>query len=55
LGRGLRASEIAILPLRTGSEKNPTYFPFTPQSVSDFDWLAVLDSATYSRGAQSLA
>jgi len=53
-GQGLRASEIAALPIRSGSMKNPTYFPLTPQSFTDFDWLAVLDSTVYSRGGRSL-
>jgi len=42
-GRGLPASAIAALPARSGSTKNPTYFPLTPKSLTDFDWLAVLD------------
>jgi erythromycin esterase len=45
-GRGLPTSEIAALPTRSGSTKNPTYFALTPQSFTDFDWLAVLDSTT---------
>lgn len=49
-GQGLPASEIAALPTRSGSGKNPSYFPLTPQSLTDFDWLAVLDSTTSSRG-----
>jgi len=52
-GQGLRASEIAALPTRSGSMKNPTYFALTPQSLTDFDWLVVLDKAAYSRGGQS--
>ena len=43
-GQGLPTSEIAALPTRSGSMKNPTYFALTPQSFTDFDWLAVLDS-----------
>jgi hypothetical protein len=43
-GRGLPASAIAALPTRSGSPKNPTYFPLTPQSLTDFDWLVLLDS-----------
>jgi erythromycin esterase len=35
---------ITALPIRSGSVKNPTYFALTPQSFTDFDWLAVLDS-----------
>lgn len=54
LGLGLPASEIAALPIRSGSMKNMGYFPLTPQSFTDFDCLAVLDSTTYSRGGPSL-
>ena len=53
-GQGLLASEIASLPTRSGSTKNPTYIPLRPQSFSDFDWLAVLDSTGYSRGGPAL-
>jgi erythromycin esterase-like protein len=53
-GQGLSASEIASLPTRTGSMKNPTYVALTPQSFTDFDWLAVLDKAAYSRGGPQL-
>jgi erythromycin esterase-like protein len=53
-GKGMPASEFATLPIRTGSQQNPTYFPLTPQSLTDFDWLAVLDSAVYNRGGPSL-
>ena len=42
LGESLPASAIAALVTRTLS--NPGYFPFTSQSVTDFDALAVLDS-----------
>ena len=43
-GEGLPTPAIAALPARSGSTKNSTYFALTPQSVTDFDWLAVLDS-----------
>lgn len=49
-GRGLPTPALAVLPTRSGSLKNSTYFALTPESVTDFDWLAVLDSTTYSRG-----
>jgi len=49
-GQGLPTSAIAALPTRSGSRKNPTYFALTPQSFTDFDWLAVLDSTAYHRG-----
>jgi hypothetical protein len=52
--QGLPASEIAALPARSGSMKNPTYFALTPQSLTDFDWLVVLDSTAYSRGGPPL-
>lgn len=53
-GQGLSASEIADLPTRSGSIRNPTYFPLTPQSFTDFDWLASLDSTAYNRGGPQL-
>ena len=53
-GRGLPASAIAVLPTRSGSMKNTTYFALTSQSLADFDWLAVLDSVAYSRGGPPL-
>lgn len=53
-GQGLPAPEIASLPTRSGSMRNPTYIPLTPQSYTDFDWLAVLDSTAYSRGGPPL-
>jgi len=53
-GQGFSASAIAALPIRSGSMKNPTYFALTHQSFTDFDWLAVLDSTTYSRGGPPL-
>jgi erythromycin esterase-like protein len=39
---------------RSGSAKNPTYFPLSAQSVNDFDGLLVADSVTYSRGGPVL-
>jgi erythromycin esterase len=53
-GRGLPATAIAALPVRSGSEKNPTYFPLTAESFTDFDWLVVLDATTYTRGGPRL-
>ncbi|MBN2110021.1 MAG: erythromycin esterase family protein [Methanosarcinaceae archaeon] len=53
-GLGLPAEEIAALPSRSGSMKNHTYFALTPQSFMDFDWLAFLDSTTYSHGGPKL-
>ncbi len=43
-GQGLPTSEIAALATRSCSTKNSTYFALTPNSITDFDWLAVLDS-----------
>jgi erythromycin esterase len=53
-GRGLPIAAIADLPIRSGSIKNPTYFPLNAQSFTDFDWLAVLDSTAYNRGGPPL-
>jgi erythromycin esterase-like protein len=53
-GRGLPVAEIAALPIRSGSLKNSTYFALTPQCFTDFDWLVVLDSTSYARGAPPL-
>lgn len=52
-GQGLPA-ELSTLPTRSGSVKNLSYFALTPQSLTDFDWLAVLDTTTYTRGAPPL-
>lgn len=52
-GQGLPASAIAALPLRPDSMKN-SYFALTPQSFTNFDWLAILDSMVYTRGGPSL-
>jgi hypothetical protein len=41
-------------PIRTGSVRNPTYFPWTGESIQDFDWLAFTKSATYQRGGPPL-
>jgi erythromycin esterase len=53
-GSGLQAAEIASLPTRSGSKRNPTYQPLRPQSLTDFDFLAVLDSTPYTRGGRPL-
>lgn len=53
-GQGLPNAEITALPTRSGSAKNSTYFALTPQSLTDFDWLVILDATTYSRGGPSL-
>ncbi|NYT02947.1 MAG: erythromycin esterase family protein [Methanosarcinales archaeon] len=53
-GQRILAHEIAALPTRSGSTKNQSYVALTPQSFTDFDWLVVLDSTAYSRGAPPL-
>ena len=53
-GEGFAATDIAALPPRSSSTKNPTYSPLAAQSLSDFDWLAVLDSVEYARGGWPL-
>jgi erythromycin esterase-like protein len=51
-GEGLPAQEVTALPPR--STTNPSYFPLTERSFTDFDWLVVLDSAGYHRGGPPL-
>jgi erythromycin esterase len=41
-GNGLPAASIAALPARTAG-KNASYFPYTSKSITDYDWLAVVD------------
>lgn len=53
-GQGLPAEAIAALPTRTGSVKNPSYAALTPQSLTDFDWLVVVDATPYTRGGWPL-
>ena len=53
-GREISATEIEALPIRSGSGKNPTYLPLTPQSLADFDALAFLGEVGYSRGGAAL-
>lgn len=54
-GQGLPTAAIAALPIRSRSLKNPSYAAaLNPQSFTDFDWLVVLDSTTYSRGGPPL-
>jgi erythromycin esterase-like protein len=52
-GRRLPIMATTDFPARSGS-MNPTYFALTPRSLTDFDWLAVLDSTQYSRGGPTL-
>jgi erythromycin esterase len=54
-GDGLPAAEIAALPIRSGSALNPTYGQLTAESLTDFDWLVVLHSTGYPRGAAPLS
>jgi erythromycin esterase-like protein len=53
-GFGIATEEITALPTRSGSMKNPSYVALTPQSFTDFDWLAVLNSTVYNRGGAPL-
>ncbi|NOK60165.1 MAG: Erythromycin esterase-like protein [Chloroflexi bacterium AL-W] len=53
-GEGLPIADIASLPRRSDSTKNPHYFPFTPASFTNFDWLVMLDSTAYTRGGLPL-
>lgn len=42
-GAGLPQRELAALKPRSGSEKNMTYTTLEPRSLTDFDWLYLLD------------
>jgi hypothetical protein len=53
-GEGLPAGEIEGLGVRSGSARNPTYFPLGARSFADFDWLVVLDAVTYNRGGPAV-
>ena len=51
-GRGLVESEVAALPMRTGSAyPHVPYEPLSPQSLADVDAIAFLRSAIHTRGA----
>lgn len=43
-GISLDAALVAAPRTRASDAKNPGYFPLTAKSLTDFDWLAVLDS-----------
>ena len=47
-GHGLSSRDVSTLATRTGNSKNTTYFPLGSESFRDFDWLAMLQSTTYS-------
>jgi erythromycin esterase len=49
------ATTAEALPTRSGAARNPTYFPLTADSLTDFDWLAVLDATGYARGGPHAA
>jgi erythromycin esterase len=53
-GKQVPAEALAALPVRTGSQKNPGYFPHTAESFADYDWLAAVDRVTYQRGGPKL-
>lgn len=54
-GRGLPTAEVAALPSRSRGTKNPSYAAaLGPPSFALFDWLALLDTVTYSRGGPPL-
>jgi erythromycin esterase len=38
--------EVEALPVRSGSTVNYSYFPLTDQSITDFDWLVLLNFAS---------
>jgi erythromycin esterase len=44
-GRMIRTARARDLPITVRTNNDPRYFPFTPDSVTNFDWLMVLASA----------
>lgn len=53
--RGGRSIDAAAgFTVRSGSQRNQTYFPLAEKCLEEFDWLAVLDSVTYNRGGRPL-
>jgi erythromycin esterase-like protein len=48
------ANLVVGLAPRTGSERNPTYFPWTGDCLTDYDWLAFVKTTTYQRGGPPL-
>ena len=54
--RGERAPAVnlATLPVRSGSSRNPTYSPLTADSFDDFDCIVFFDSTRYPRGSPQL-
>lgn len=53
-GQALSPDVLDALPSRSGSTRNSTYMPLGPESLHDFDWLAVLHKTGYARGAPPL-
>ncbi|HQQ37927.1 MAG TPA: erythromycin esterase family protein [Methanothrix sp.] len=50
----LSAAQADAIPVRSGSLKNPTYFPLTADSLADFDWLVIQDGVGYGMGGPPL-
>jgi erythromycin esterase-like protein len=48
------AAGIAALVPRAGSDRNPTYFPWTGECPAEYDWLAFVSTTTYQRGGPPL-
>jgi hypothetical protein len=53
-GKGEFGEAVKGLAVRSRSRRNPTYFPLTPRSFTDFDWLVMVDATGYSRGGRAL-
>ena len=49
-----RGVATSTMPERSRSVRNPSYLPLSNQSLTDFDWLAVLDKVIYTRGGRPL-
>jgi erythromycin esterase len=53
-GRHLQEAELAAMPIRAGSQRNTGYFPSTPKTFTDFDWLVMLNTVSSGRGGPQL-
>lgn len=53
-GRSLADAALTGLPTRAASALNPSYKPLTAHAFAEYDWLVILDVASYTRGAPSL-
>lgn len=53
-GEGFSKTKLRELSVRSSSKKNPTYFPLTAQSFTDFDWITFVKETGYNKGGPHL-